>query len=96
MKAQLVVGKGGTDIPSIPGLTPYNRVDTYEAENLPKLSDKEEQSKMVRQITQFTSNNLQTYGMMLIGILIGLLCIPLLRKIPLPKKKEEPPTTPRY
>lgn len=43
MKAQLVVGKGGADIPSIPGLTPYNRVDTYEAENLPKLSDKEEQ-----------------------------------------------------
>lgn len=96
MKAQLVVGKGGTDIPSIPGLTPYNRVDTYEAENLPKLSDKEEQSKMVRQITRFTSNNLQTYGMMLIGILIGLLCIPLLRKIPFPKKKEEPPTTPRH
>ncbi len=96
MKAQLVVGKGGTDIPSIPGLTPYNRVDTYEAENLPKLSDKEEQSKMVRQITQFTNNNLQTYGMMLIGILIGLLCIPLLRKIPFPKKKEEPPAAPRY
>ncbi len=94
MKAQLVVGNGGTDIPSIPGLTPYNRIDTYEAENLPKLSDKEEQSKMVRQITQFTSNNFQTYGMMLIGILLGLLCIPLIKKIPFPKKKVEQPTPP--
>jgi hypothetical protein len=94
MKAQLVVGNGGKDIPSIPGLTPYNRVDIYEAENLPKLSDKEEQSKMVRQITQFTTNNLQTYGMMLIGILLGLLCIPLIKKIPLPKKKVEQPAPP--
>lgn len=94
MKAQLVVGNGGTDIPSIPGLTPYNRVDTYEAENLPKLSDKETQSKMVRQITQFTSTNWQTYGMLLIGILLGLVCIPLFKKIPFPKKKTEQPVPP--
>lgn len=94
MKAQLVVGNGGTDIPSIPGLTPYNRVDTYEAENLPKLSDKEEQSKMVRQITQFTTTNWQTYGMLLIGVLLGLLCIPLFKKMPFPKKKAEQPAPP--
>lgn len=94
MKAQLVVGNGGTDIPSIPGLTPYNRVDTYEAENLPKLSDKETQSKMVRQITQFTSTNWQTYGMMLIGVLLGLVFIPLFKKIPFPRKKAEQPPAP--
>lgn len=81
MKAQLVVGKGGTNIPSIPGLTPYNLTDTYEAENLPKSGDKVKSSKMVRQITQFTNDNLQTYGMILIGILLGLLCIPLVKRI---------------
>jgi len=86
MKAQLVVGKGGENIPSIPGLTPYNINDTYEAENLPKISDKAEQSAMVRQITAFTNKNFQDYGMMLIGLLIGLLCIPLFKKIPFRKK----------
>lgn len=86
MKAQLVVGKGGEDIPSIPGVTPYNINDTYEAENLPKVSDKAEQNAMVRQITAFTNNNLQNYGMMLIGVLIGLLSIPLFKKIPFRKK----------
>ena len=86
MKAQLVVGKGGANIPSIPGVTPYNINDTYEAENLPKISDKAEQSAMVRQITAFTNNNFQNYGMMLIGLLIGLLCIPLFKKILLRKK----------
>lgn len=88
MKAQLVVGKGGENIPSIPGLTPYNINDTYEAENLPKVSDKAEQNAMVRQITAFTNNNFQNYGMMLIGVLIGLLSIPVFRRIPFRKKKE--------
>ena len=86
MKAQLVVGKGGENIPSIPGVTPYNINDTYEAENLPKVSDKAEQNAMVRQITAFTNNNFQNYGMMLIGVLIGLLCIPVFRRIPFRKK----------
>lgn len=88
MKAQLVVGKGGENIPSIPGLTPYNINDTYEAENLPKVSDKAEQNAMVRQITAFTNNNFQNYGMMLVGILIGLLSIPVFRRISFRKKKE--------
>lgn len=87
MKAQLVVGKGGTDIPSIPGVTPYNITDIYEAENLPKIEDKAESSKTVRQITQFTNDNLQTYGMMILGVLLGLLFIPLIRLIPWFKKK---------
>ncbi|MBP6058561.1 MAG: copper oxidase [Nitrosomonas sp.] len=88
MKAQLVVGKGGENIPSIPGLTPYNINDTYEAENLPKVSDKAEQNAMIRQITAFTNNNFQNYGMMLIGVLIGLLSIPVFRRISFRKKKE--------
>lgn len=90
MKAQLVVGKGGENIPSIPGVTPYNRNDTYEAEDLPKISDKAEQNAMVRQITTvFTKdNNLQNYGMMLLGVLIGLLSIPLFKKISFRKKSD--------
>lgn len=87
MKAQLVVGKGAENIPSIPGVTPYNINDKYEAENLPKVSDKAEQSAMVRQITAFTNNNFQNYGMMLIGAIAGLFCLPLLGKIPFRKKK---------
>ncbi|MBS0498183.1 MAG: copper oxidase [Proteobacteria bacterium] len=89
MKAQLVVGKGAENIPSIPGVTPYNINDTYEAEKLPKVSDKAEQSAMVRQITAFTNNNLQSYGMMLIGALVGLLCLPLFNKLPFRKKKAD-------
>ncbi|MBS0485654.1 MAG: copper oxidase [Proteobacteria bacterium] len=87
MKAQLVVGKGAENIPSIPGVTPYNINDKYEAENLPKVSDKAEQSAMVRQITAFTNNNFQNYGMMLIGTIVGLFCLPLLGKILFRKKK---------
>ncbi len=87
MKAQLVVGKGAENIPSIPGVTPYNINDTYEAENLPKVSDKADQNAVIREITTaFTNDNSQNFGMMLIGALIGLVCIPLIRKI-LSKKK---------
>jgi len=43
---------------------------------------------MVRQITAFTNNNFQDYGMMLIGLLIGLLSIPLFKKIPFRKKSD--------
>ncbi len=82
MKAQLVVGKGAENIPSIPGLTPYNRNDTYEAENLPKASDKAAQSAMVRQITAFTNNSsMQNYALIGFGALLGLFVIPLFRKI---------------
>ncbi|MEK6736072.1 MAG: copper oxidase [Pseudomonadota bacterium] len=87
MKAQLVVGKGSENIPSIPGLTPYNLTDTYEAEDLPKVSDKAEKSIITRQITEFTNNtNSLNYGVVLIGILVGLLCIPFLAKIMRRKK----------
>jgi hypothetical protein len=90
MKAQLVVGKGGENIPSIPGVTPYNRNDAYEAEDLPKISDKAEQNAMVKQITSvFTKDsNLQNYGMMLLGVLIGLFSIPLFKKISSHKKND--------
>lgn len=90
MKAQLVIGKGGRDIPSIPGLTPYNISDYYEAEDLPKISDKAEQSKMVREITKaFVKNDLQSYIILLIGALVGLFSIPLFRKIASGRKTDK-------
>lgn len=92
MKAQLVVGKGGEDIPSIPGLTPYNLTDRYEAENLPKVSDKSinktEKNLISIEMTEFSNLNLKNYGMMLIGVLIGLLSIPLFKKISFRRKSD--------
>ncbi len=92
MKAQLVVGKGGEDIPSIPGLTPYNLTDRYEAENLPKASDKSsnkaEKNLISMEITEFSNPNLKKYSMMLMGVLVGLLSIPLFKKISFRKKSD--------
>jgi hypothetical protein len=90
MKAQLVIGKGKQDIPSIPGLTPYNIVDVYEAEDLPKISaseNKSEKNEIVREITtSLSKSDTQNYLMILLGTLIGLLSIPFFRKI-IPSKK---------
>jgi len=88
MKAQLVVGKGGENIPSIPGLTPYNLTDTYESENLPKVSDKTDKDSITNQVIEFINTNSRDYGAMLMGILIGLLSIPLIKKITFRKKND--------
>lgn len=92
MKAQLVVGKGGENIPSIPGLTPYNLTDTYEAEDLPKVSDKAsdktEKNLLTMEITEFAGMNLQNYVMVLIGVLVGLMSIPVFKRISLRKKND--------
>jgi len=93
MKAQLVVGKGGKDIPSIPGLTPYNVTDRYEAEDLPKVSNKSsgkiEKDLLTLEMTSFSDPDLRDYGIILISALIGLFLIPLFKKIPLRKKNAE-------
>ena len=88
MKAQLVVGKGGENIPSIPGLTPYNLTDTYESENLPKVSDKTDKDSITNQVIEFINTNSRDYGAMLMGILIGLLSLPLVKKITFRKKND--------
>lgn len=92
MKAQLVVGKGGKDIPSIPGLTPYVLNDTYEAIDLPKIADKANDGKttkpIIQQITDFFNANVPFSGLALIGLLFGLVCAPLLVRIVALRKKE--------
>ncbi|HNP25771.1 MAG TPA: cupredoxin domain-containing protein [Nitrosomonas sp.] len=96
MKAQLVVGNGGEDLPSIPGLTPYVLNDRYEAEDLPTVSEKDEDTgkdkeTITKQVTDFFNENIPFSGMAWIGLLFGVICAPLLaRMLALRKTKEEP------
>ncbi len=86
MKAQLVVGEGGDDIPSIPGLTPYTFTDTYTHEALPQVSDQSSADSITQQITDFIKINSPIYGMMILGLLVGLLSTFLIVRFTQPKK----------
>jgi hypothetical protein len=88
MKAQVVVGNGGEDLTSIPGLTPYAFPDTYIAEDLPKVSDKDDDSLM-KQTTDFFTDNSPISGLMFFGLLAGLLSAPLISRLKLGKKKSD-------
>ena len=93
MKAQLVVGKGGENLPSIPGLTPYVLNDVYEAEDLPKVSDKantggKNAKPIMQQITDFFNDNVPISGLALTGLLLGFICAPLFARMIALRKKE--------
>lgn len=95
MKAQLVVGNGGEDLPSIPGLTPYVLNDKYETEDLPKVADKDDDTgkdkdSITKQVTDFFNENIPFSGMAWIGILFGIICAPMFTRIIALRKKEEP------
>ena len=92
MKGQLVVGKGGTDLPSIPGLTPYAFPDVYGANNIASAASSIEASPrnlksvaknaspaIVRQVEASASDSLLS-GMLVIGLAFGLLVAPLAAK----------------
>jgi len=81
MKAQLVVGSGGEDQPSIPGFTPYVMQDTYFAEDLPQVSDNNDEDLLVKQMTDLFDFNSLIPGMMVLGLFFGILGVPLLRKL---------------
>ena len=85
MKAQLVIGRGGENIPSIPGLTPYILNDTYRTEDLPEVSDKSSQNSIMKYVT-LNKRDLQKYGVILLGIFIGILSIPAFKRINFQKK----------
>ncbi len=85
MKAQLVVGKGGEDLPSIPGLTPYNLTDIYETPDLPQVNDQEDKNSIAKQITDFLATNSFISGMTALGLLVGLLILLLINKLFLSK-----------
>ncbi|MCP5244528.1 MAG: cupredoxin domain-containing protein [Burkholderiales bacterium] len=96
MKAQLVVGKGGEDIPSIPGLTPYTLNDKYEVEDLPTVVEKDDKGRekepLTKQITDFFNDNVPISGMTLIGLLFGIICAPLFARMIALRKKDESET----
>ena len=90
MKAQLVVGNGGEeDLPSIPGLTPNAFPDTYPYEDLPQVSDKDDEDTIMEQITDFLDSTPFLSGMLIIGLLLGALIAPILSRIMALRKKEE-------
>ena len=91
MKAQLVVGNGSEDLPSIPGLTPYAFPDTYPYEDLPQVSDKDDEDTIMEQITDFIDSTPVLSGMLIIGLLLGALIAPIVSRIIALRKKEEAP-----
>ncbi|MDH5552104.1 MAG: copper oxidase [Nitrosomonas sp.] len=91
MKAQLVVGNGSEDLPSIPGLTPYAFPDTYPYEDLPQVSDKDDEDTIMEQITDFIDSTPVLSGMLIIGLLLGALIAPIVSRIISLRKKEEAP-----
>lgn len=89
MKAQLVVGNGSEDLPSIPGFTPYAFPDTYPYEDLPQVSDKDDEDTIMEQITDFIDSTPVLSGMLIIGLLLGALIAPIVSRIIALRKKEE-------
>jgi len=88
MKGQLVVGKGGIDLPSIPGLTAYAFPDTYaDAAKDPvqvppstsKIAPKMTTPAIVRRAESSASSSLLS-GVLVIGLAFGLLITPLVSK----------------
>ncbi len=93
MKGQLIVGKGGTSIPSIPGLTPFVIPDDYEevsaqgapqsgAQVTPVVPKKiaEPVSVSVPQRAKSTASSSLISGMVVIGLAFLLLTAPMLVK----------------
>jgi hypothetical protein len=83
LKAQLIVGKGGLPIPSVPGSTAALFPDTYptQEEMYPKevaaVAAAKEKAKAAQNITK-TSNDSFMSGTLLIGLVMGLLFAPIL------------------
>lgn len=83
LKAQLIVGKGGISIPSVPGSTAALFPDTYptQEEMYPKevaaVAAAKEKMKAAQNITK-TSNDSFMSGTLLIGLVMGLVLTPIL------------------
>ncbi len=73
MKGQLIVGKGGTDIPSIPGRTPFALPDSYEMESGPIDPVVPITPGVLNGVGKQNSAGSFISGMSVIGLLFGLL-----------------------
>ncbi len=85
MKAQLVVGSGGDDLPSIPGVTPYLFTDSYEVEDLPVAAKDPADKSLLKQADDFITQNSPVPLMVIVGLLLGLVSIPFVSKFLLPR-----------
>ena len=92
MKAQLKVGKGDGDLPSIPGVTTYVVADDYKA-TLPELATKAEAEAFIvpaavataslgpaKTVTTVQQDNSGISGVTVIGLALGLLAAPFLAR----------------
>jgi plastocyanin len=90
MKAQLKVGKGDGDLPSIPGVTAYVVADDYKA-TLPELAAKAEQEALISPPVVATASTPPPVksvqqedsvfsGVTVIGLALGLLAAPFLAR----------------
>ena len=89
MKAQLKVGKGDGDLPSIPGVTAYIVADDYKA-TLPELAAKAEAEALIVPVIVAKANPVPptvvkqedsvVSGVTVIGLAIGLLVAPFLAR----------------
>ncbi len=90
MKAQLKVGKGDGDLPSIPGVTAYVVADDYKA-TLPELAAKAEADALsapavvaapapVKAVTTAPQDDSGISGVTVIGLALGLLAAPFLAR----------------
>lgn len=82
MKGQLVVGKGGVSLPSIPGVTPYAFPDSYDLEqnsvnSLASGAIRPVQLRAVAGSVQTSTSSSVISGMLVIGLVCGLLVAPL-------------------
>jgi len=93
MKAQLVVGNGSEDLTSIPGITPYAFPDTYKAEELPQVENDSDDDTITEQITDFLNENSPMSLLTFIGLLIGLISMPVIFRIVTLLRKKDPETT---
>lgn len=93
MKAQLVVGNGSEDLTSIPGITPYAFPDTYKAEELPQVANDSDEDTITEQITDFLNENSPMSLLTFIGLLIGLISMPVIFRIVALLRKKDPETT---
>ncbi|MGR9045639.1 MAG: cupredoxin domain-containing protein [Gammaproteobacteria bacterium] len=77
MKAQLKVGKGSGDLPSIPGVTAYVVQDTYDTSPV-QLAAAPEPVAAVAPDGKAQKNDSLISGVMVIGLAVGLLVAPFL------------------
>ncbi len=85
MKAQLVVGAGKEDLPSIPGITPYLFTDSYDAADLPVAAEDPADKPLLKQADDFITKNSPVSLMVIVGFLLGLVSIPFVSKFLLPR-----------